>query len=512
MPGMKHLPAHSLSLLAGAALLQALPLSAAEVAPVLLRYTIGPGQTNAYGLQIEAQGEAGREAIAGTFVVSSRTVATNFIGLSFRGQLRPKPTGGMPPMMGYRPGYPMPLSALAYAPQNESREVVIDERGEIVSQAGDVPLPVPLGELMASLVQPLPAEATNAWETERDVFVLDEPGLQGPAAVFINPQGRFGFGGYYPGRPPQAALAARQKIQTKVLEATPAACTLHQVLSLRSRMATGLEPRVSATGEARIVLDRAIGLPRQVELECKTLVATEDLSRRSVLTLRWHLLEGAERDAAIAPPPPPAPETAFAPEDVVKIEEKLKSDDLVVRQAAARDLSGNRVSAPTPELLTLMASLANDQDDTVRRAALVVLANHGGKEHAPLLIKALNDSDSSVRAAAAKGLGRLKDPRAIEALVNLLASGQTDQPNYRPPRESAAAEALARFGAAAEPAVLASLKERNIETRCQICNLLKRIGTRKSLGPLKELMLSSSKELSDAAADACRSVQARDPN
>ena len=142
MPGMKHLPAHSLSLLAGAALLQALPLSAAEVAPVLLRYTIGPGQTNAYGLQIEAQGEAGREAIAGTFVVSSRTVATNFIGLSFRGQLRPKPTGGMPPMMGYRPGYPMPLSALAYAPQNESREVVIDERGEIVSQAGDVPLPV----------------------------------------------------------------------------------------------------------------------------------------------------------------------------------------------------------------------------------------------------------------------------------------------------------------------------------------------------------------------------------
>jgi hypothetical protein len=34
-------------------------------------------------LQIEAQGEIGREAVAGTFLVSSRAVATNLIGLSF---------------------------------------------------------------------------------------------------------------------------------------------------------------------------------------------------------------------------------------------------------------------------------------------------------------------------------------------------------------------------------------------------------------------------------------------
>jgi hypothetical protein len=509
---MKRSLAYSLFLLTGAALFPAYPLAAAEITPVLLRYTFAPGQTNAYSLQIEAQGEAGREAIAGTFVVSSRAVATNLIGLSLRGQLRPKILGGMPPMMGYRPGSTMPLSSFSYGPQSELRELVIDERGEIVRQAGDLALPIPLGQLMASLVQPLPAEATAGWESEKDVFVLDEPLLQGPATAFLNPPGGFSYTGYYPGRPAQGVLAARQKTSIKVTEVTPATVTLQKVLSLDSRMLTGSEPRVSAAGEGQIVLDRAGGLPKRVELECKTVVVTENLSRRSVVTLRWQLLEGAERDKALAPPPPPGPEAKFEPEKVAKLQEQLRSDDLGSRQAAARELSRSRLGTPTSGLLSLMASLANDQDDTVRRAALTVLANHGAKEHVPLLIKALNDPDAGTRATIVKGLGRLKDPRAIQPLVNLLAAGQSDQPYYRPARESAAAEALVRIGGSAEPAVLALLKEKNIETRCLACNVLKQIGTKKSLGPLKDLTLNPSKELSEAATEACRSIQAREAN
>ena len=261
---MKRSLAQTLSLLAGAALFQAASLAAAETTPVLLRYAFGPGQTNAYTLQIEAQGETGREAVAGTFVVSARTLATNLISLSWRGQLHPKTLGGMPPMMGYRPGSVMPLSSLAYGPQNEPKELVIDERGQIVRQAGDVALPIPLGQLIVSLIQPLPAEATAGWQTEQDVFVLDEPLLQGPATAFLNPPGGFNYGGYYPGRPAQGVLAARQKTKIKVLEVTPATVTLQKTLALDSRMLTGLEPRVSATGEGKIVFARAGGLPQQV--------------------------------------------------------------------------------------------------------------------------------------------------------------------------------------------------------------------------------------------------------
>ena len=109
-------------------------------------------------------------------------------------------------------------------------------------------------------------------------------------------------------------------------------------------------------------------------------------------------------------------------------------------------------------------------------------------------------------------MGRLKDPRAIEPLVNLLATGQSDQPYYRPALESAAAEALLRLGGSAEPAVLALLKEKNVETRIQACNILKQIGTKKSLGTLKDQTLNPSKELSEAAAEACRSIQSREAN
>ena len=495
-------------------MLQGSPLAAAEVTPVLLRYAFVPGQTNAYTLQIEAQGETGREAIAGTFVVTSRAVGTNLTSLTLRGQMHPKFQPGMqPPMMGYRPGYAMPLSSYTYGPQFDNRELVIDERGEVVRQAGDLALPIPLGQLLTSLVQPLPAEATTGWETEKDAFVLDEPLLQGPATAFLNPQGGPGYGGFYPGRPPQGVLAVRQKTRIKVKEVTPASVTLQKTLSLDSALLTGSEPRVSAAGEGQIVLDRNNGLPKLVELECKSVAVTENVSRRSMVTLRWQLLEGAERDKAIAPPPPPpSAEAKFTPEELARLEERLNSSDLAERQAAARELSGGRLGTPSAVLLARMASLASDPDETVRHAALTVLASHGTKEHAPLLIKALNDPDAGMRVTIAKGLGRLKDPRAIEPLANLLASGQSDQPYYRPTHESAAAEALVRTGAAAESAVLALLKEKNIETRCQACNILKQIGTKKSLGPLKDLTLNPSKELSEAAAEACRSIQAREGN
>ena len=513
MPGMRLSLAYSLSLLTCAAILQGVPLAAAETAPVLLRYHFAPGQTNAYNLQIEVQGESGREAITGIFVVSARAVGTNFIGLSCRGQLRPKPLGGMSPMMGYRPGSAMPLSSYAYGPQMDNRELILDEQGEIVRQAGDQALPIPLGQLMASLIQPVPTEATDGWETAKDLFVLDEPLLQGPGTAFLNPPGGYAYPSYYPGRLPQGALAVRQKIKIKVAEVTPATVTLQKTLSLDSRMLTGSEPRVSAAGEGRIVWDRSAGMPKLVELDCKSVIVTENLSRRSGLSLRWQLLEGAERDKAIAPPAPtPGPETKFTAEELTKLEQQLNSSDQYGRQAAARQLSSGRLAAPSAALLSKMASLAGDTDDTVRRAALTVLANHGTKEQLPLLIKGLNEPDASTRATVAKGLGRLKDPRAIEPLANLLATGQSDPNYYRPARDNAASEALIRIGGAAEPAVLALLKEKNLETRIQACNILKQIGTKKSLGPLKDTTLNPSKEVSEAAAEACRSIQARETN
>jgi len=190
--------------------------------------------------------------------------------------------------------------------------------------------------------------------------------------------------------------------------------------------------------------------------------------------------------------------------------EKLKSDDPEARQSAARQLTADRIESPSAELLSLMATLANDRDDTVRNAALTILANHGTTNHVPTLLKALGREDMGLRSTIVRALGRLKDKRAADALVDLVAAGPSEQLQHGSFRNPEAADALMRIGPAAEPAVLELLKERSNVTRWQACGILKHIGTKESLPPLKELTLAPSKELSEAAADACRSIQLRE--
>lgn len=521
---MKYLPTH---LLLAAAIWFPVHLPGAdEPAAVLLRYASTSSQTNAYTLDLEVQGESGKESLSGTFTVITRPVATNLIGISLRGSLRPKPGAMMSPMVGYRPGSSAPLLASLSGPYMEGRELLVDTRGRILRQAGDLALPIPLGQLAASLFTSFPAEAAGGWESEEEVFVLDEPLLQGPATAFLNPSSS-GMGympSYYPGRSPQAVLAARQKIKVRATEVTPETVTLQKTLSLDSVMLTGQEPRVSASGEGQIQLDRATGWPKRVEMQCRTVAVTETLSRRSMLSLKWQMLEGKEREAIVSPPPPPPPPPRVAPpatlptEDLTKLLQRLKTEDGGSREMAARELeSQNSRLTATPELLAQMVSLLSSGNDTLRHAGLMVLASHGTREHVPLLIKALSDSDAGLRGAVVKGLGRLQDPRAVEPLVLLVATGldatgQSDQPFYRRNRESAAGEALIRIGAPAEPAVLDLLKEKNLETRIQACTILKQIGTKKSLGPLKELTVAPSKELGEAAAEACRAIQSRNAN
>jgi HEAT repeat protein len=331
----------------------------------------------------------------------------------------------------------------------------------------------------------------------------------GPTTAFLN------SGHYYGGmmRSPQGILSARQKLKIQIAAVTPEAVTLQKHLSLDSRMLTGSEPRLSAVGEGQIIFDRNAGLPKSVALQCKTLVVTENATRRSDVTLRWERLEGTERDAALNPPPPqPVEAQKVSPNDLTKILAGLKSNDPQVRQTAARQLRASQVEAPSTEVIALMVSLAEDRDEVVQNAALTLLAKQGTPEQVPLLVKALASTDAGLRATVTRGLGRLKDKRAAEALAELVATGPLDQLQYNTSRNTEAVEALVSIGAAAEPAVLNLFKEKSNQTRWQACGILKQIGTKKSLRTLMELTLSPSKELSEAAAEANRAIQAREGN
>lgn len=480
-------------------------VGSAAKAPVL-RYS-GAAQTNAYSYLVEVRGETGTEALAGRLIVSSRTISSNVIGLTFRGSLQPKRDLSSGNFYSGRSRWMSPVMF------NEACEVQMDPRGKVLRLSGDFPLPLPVGSVAQSFIASLPAGNETKWEQVEEVAVLDEPLGLGPTKGFGMP-GPAGSSMYYytPGstRGMSAVVWATRRSKCEIKTNTTESATVQERFAVDSPLLVGTEPRVSASGEGLWVFDRNGGFLRSSDFQFQALLNSDSATRRTTLKLKIQLLEGKERDTALltlAGRPSIDPNTGrpvsnkMSAEDLAKAVDDLQSSDDVKRQTAASRIQGAELTAVSPAVLDVMSNLLTSSEMMVRYAAVKVIADFGTSEYVPALLRVLKSQDSSGRHAAIRGLGRLKDARAIEPLVALIAAGGSD--SY------SASSALNSFGAEAEDAVLALLKEKHIETRRTACNILQKIGTSKSIEPLKELTTHPDSMLSSAAAEAIRSIMAR---
>jgi HEAT repeat protein len=96
------------------------------------------------------------------------------------------------------------------------------------------------------------------------------------------------------------------------------------------------------------------------------------------------------------------------------------------------------VGLGAPAVPALIKALG-DSDSAVRRAAAEALGKLGDPQAVPALIQALGDSDSAVRRAAAEALGAIGDPQAVPALIQALGDSDWDV-------RRAAAWALGKLG------------------------------------------------------------------
>jgi hypothetical protein len=144
-----------------------------------------------------------------------------------------------------------------------------------------------------------------------------------------------------------------------------------------------------------------------------------------------------------APPPPPAP---LLGEEVAKA---LDSQDWRERYTALERLK------PKPEDLPVIAKALQDSQVSVKRLAVVYLGDLRTPETMPYLFQALKDSSGSVRRTAGDTLSDLGDPAAIGPMVaaltdaNKLVRWRAARFLYEAGDESAL-EALRRI-AASEP-------------------------------------------------------------
>ncbi len=163
---------------------------------------------------------------------------------------------------------------------------------------------------------------------------------------------------------------------------------------------------------------------------------------------------------------------AVAPDEMDELLEILVSAEDDSREEAALAL-GRFGAAAAKRLATLLASGEVDARWWAARA----LAEVGGGDGVPALIRVLDDPDADVRACAALALGRSGDGTAAPALAGRLG----DESAFV---ASIAADALSMLGERAVEALASRLDDESPHTRLLAVRALGRIGSQRAIGPL----------------------------
>lgn len=181
----------------------------------------------------------------------------------------------------------------------------------------------------------------------------------------------------------------------------------------------------------------------------------------------------------------------------------LTSKDLFVRGRAADALALMQPVHPKrAEVAKALEKLLQDPEMYPRQAAARALPVWATKENMPALIDLLADSISSDRSKIINRLAEFKDERAIKPLAEALRNPST---------RKTAADALKGFGPKAEDDVVPLLRDRRFAVKQSACDVLKVIGTKKSIAPLQALANERSAIVAKAAREALDAIKSRNP-
>jgi hypothetical protein len=470
-----------------------------------LRYGSNGRSTNVYRVEIEALSEQGKEILGGFVSVISSSQHAGKIDYDFRGMVqgRWEPPPGRGAAFSYIPSgyYPAYLG--------EGCSLQFNEHGQILSEAGNVPLACPLGSLMQLFVEPLPHSPTNAWEVRDNATIVFHPSpmsILGPASITTPPNNPAPIRG----RPSQVVYpVTRQMTYATSTNETSQILRIKKQVRIESALQVGDEPRIDATGDGEIIFDRGLGAIRESSLKCKTLLNSETMQGRRTTTLSLKLLEGAERERVLRPPQPiSGVRTNLTPQEIQRLTQTIvaPAGSNEKLRALARLNEQPFTNAPV-ELVAELARIAANPNDPGYYMATALLAKHCNKSHVPLFLEMLKQK-TSVRNTAMAALGQLQEKRAIGPLCEILAGAESSP--YYGYGNSDAADALIKIGPEAEPPVLELLKtQKSVAVRRQACSVLREIGTKRSLPTLKEVVGSPNEDLSKAAAEAIREIQKR---
>ena len=476
----------------------AISLFTASAAEPNLRYKFQPGTTNGYRVTIESASENNPRHFEGIILVGVRSVEEGVATIFFRGRLQPKQNAnrqqfGGPmfhPNFGGQPDPWQNLFRMSTLPQ--LNEAQIDLQGGILRTAGLIDLPRPLENFATLLFPTLPSGKETT--TEATLILDEEPSGRGP---HMRPGFHPGMRGSMPGR-----LTGIRKETARRLEPTNGLPRFSTEVEFRSRAKTDDQPRLATRTKTEAVLDPATGLLHTLKLEGNGTTSTLDLLRKFGLTVTVEKVGGDELARAISDASERTP-TLTEPE-VDALVTQLKDNDQARRMDAVQRLLGAHLDQHAKRILPLVMPLLNDDDHMIKMLAGRVLALAATEEHLPILYRILKQEDQGHHHEAIEALGRIGHKDSIQLLADMIAYGSNNS--------HAAAQALGKFGSAAEDAALALLKEKHLETRRHACQILSKAGTLKSIEPLQAFITAGDPQLIHEATQAVREIRERGEN
>lgn len=156
-----------------------------------------------------------------------------------------------------------------------------------------------------------------------------------------------------------------------------------------------------------------------------------------------------------------------------------------------------------PRTVPVLLDLLRHRDVALREAAVFALGMTGDRRALPALIEALGDQHASVRAVACFGLAGFDDARARDAMIRVIR-----EPGEEAPRAACAFALGAGEHRAAIPALIETVGDGNDEVQRMAAWSLGRLGDRRALPALLAAFFTKGPRVREAAAWALPRVVA----
>jgi hypothetical protein len=510
----------------------------AQSLPPPLRYRWQPKTSYVYSVHVEADMGAEIEIEDGNLIYEVRNINDLGTTLGWRGALAPQirsKDGKIRPFTGLRMlqlfhAYGIPSFPVFGRPN----EIQVSAQGIQLSTQGAQPLPRALGDLPLLPIELLPDTPKPTWEyaDECSVTVRTHRGLvPTPALPFPRPN-RFGHRSLL-NRETEDNYPAHEETHYLFVRMDGANALITKQYNLSTRAHLRGQALLQLTGDGQFTFDTSLGVPRALSFKATLIDNLHGEPISTPITVSYHLLEGAERDRALAPPPPqpatlpnmppnsqrdntpnnqhnedpnnslnnpagkqanptggnpPGKSRGKVPPMPVRIPlseadldhnlQELRSPEAFPRHIAADRIGqAEPISKRRGQVLNALRPLLEDKDDGVRTAAIKAMAAWADLRDSRVnadLIRLLDDSNVFIRWATLDALGTRGTPQTAAGVARVLRKERLVGMN-----------ALRHMGAVAAPALIPYLQDEDAGLRVDVCRLLKDIGTKHSLKPLE---------------------------